>query len=247
MRLIVLRAGDVAAPVAARHGEFFSWIQRAAGGVWGGAWLEHDVRTDAPLPAPGAADGFIVTGSASSVTERAAWMLRTEELIRAVVRAKVPLLGICFGHQIIAEALGGKVARNPRGREIGTVEVRVLADDPIVAGLPRTFQVNTTHEDTVTTLPPGARVLAETDLEPYAIFAVGDLTRCVQFHPEIDGAIMRGYIDARRGDMLAEGLDAAAIGAAVADTPDGAETLRNFVRHLVRREPVAQSPPKNPC
>ena len=238
MKLLVLRAGDAAPPVAARRGEFYAWIRREAEPVWNGQWDQHDVRDmDAPLPRASDADGFIITGSSSSVTERAPWMLRTEQLIRELHAERVPLFGICFGHQLIGQALGGLVARNPRGREIGTVTVRVLDgvphDHPLLTGLPRTFSANATHVDSVVTLPPGATVLAETDLEPHAIFDVGHTTNCVQFHPEIDGDAMRGYVDARAHLVTAEGLDAQAIRERSVDAPHGAETLRNFVRHVV--------------
>jgi GMP synthase (glutamine-hydrolysing) len=236
VRLIVLRAGDAVPAVAARRGEFFEWIKREAGETWRGAWHEHDVRTDAPLPGPKDADAFVMTGSSSSVTERAPWMLRAEELIRGIAEAGTPFFGICFGHQMAGQALGGRVAKNPRGREIGTIEVRVKADasDPMIEGLAPAFHANHTHVDSVVELPPGARVLAETDREPYAAFAVGETIKCVQFHPEIDGDAMRGYVEARAHLIEAEGLDAKAILARVADAPGGAETLRNFVRHVVR-------------
>lgn len=237
VKLIVLRAGDAAPNVAARRGEFFSWIVREVGDAWTGAWVEHDVRTDAPLPDPRDADGFLVTGSSASVTDRAPWMLRTEALLRAIVDAKTPLFGICFGHQMIAEALGGKVAKNPRGREIGTVEVRVLPHaprDPMFVGLGDRFLANHTHVDSVVRLPPGARLLAETDLEPHAAYAIGDRVKCVQFHPEIDGDAMRGYVEGRAHLIAKEGGDPAPILAGVRDTPDGAATLANFVRHVVR-------------
>ena len=238
MKLLVLRAGDAAPPVAARRGEFYAWIRREAEAVWNGAWDQHDVRnTDLPLPRIDDADGFIITGSSSSVTERAPWMLRTEAFIRELHEKKVPVFGICFGHQLIGQALGGLVAKNPRGREIGTVTVRVLdsasPDHPLVAGLPRTFAANATHVDSVVTLPPGAVVLAETDLEPHAIFSVRDTTHSVQFHPEIDGDAMRGYVEARAHLLTAEGLEAEAIHERSVDAPHGAETLRNFIRHVV--------------
>ena len=234
MKLIVFRAGDAAAPVAVRRGEFFSWIRREAEPVHRGDWEEHDIRPmDVPLPAHDAADGFIITGSSSNVTERAAWMLRAEEWLRTAAAKDVPVLGICFGHQLVGEALGGRVAKNPRGREIGTVTVRRLAEDSLLDGIPETFTANCTHVESVVTLPPGAKLLAETDLEPNAIFTVGRAIKCVQFHPEIDGDAMRGYVDARADLVDAEGLDAEAIRARSVDTPYGAETLRNFVRHVV--------------
>lgn len=236
MRLIVLRAGDAAAPVAARRGEFFSWIKREVGDTWNGEWAEHDVRKDAPLPGPRDADGFIITGSSSSVTERLEWMLRTEALVRDIADAGTPLFGICFGHQIVGQALGGLVARNPRGREIGTQTVRVVAHsplDPILEGLPGEFRANHTHVDSVVQLPKGAKVIAETDLEPHAAFVIGDKVKCVQFHPEIDGDAMRGYVEARSHLIEAEGLDPKAILERVTDAPDGASTLRSFVRSVV--------------
>lgn len=237
MKLVVLRTGDAAAPVAAVHGEFFAWIQRALAGTWTGEWLEHDVRDlDVPLPAPGTGIGYLVTGSSSSVTEHAPWMRRTEAFVRSLVEAKVPLFGICFGHQLIGEALGGSVARNPRGREIGTVDVRRVTDvpcDPVLEGLPATFAANASHVDTVQRLPPHARVLAETSLEPNAVYAVGDTTRCVQFHPEFGREAMAGYIEARAERIAAEGLDLEAIRSRTIETPHAADILRNFVRNIV--------------
>jgi GMP synthase (glutamine-hydrolysing) len=238
VKLIVLRAGDAAAPVAARRGEFFGWIKREVGELWTGEWVEHDVRKDEPLPSPRDADGFVMTGSSSSVTERAPWMLRSEELIRGIKEAGTPLFGICFGHQMVAQALGGRVARNPRGREIGSVEVRVVPHDPrdpILDGIGERFRANGTHVDSVVELPPGARVLAETDLEPYAAFAIGDAIKCVQFHPEMDGDAMRGYLEARAHLIEAEGGDPNALIARATDAPEGASTLRSFVRGVVLR------------
>jgi len=159
VRIIVLRTGDALPPVAEKNGEFFDFIKRTVGDTWAHDWESLDVRVpDVALPDPETAAAFIITGSASSVTERAPWMLRTEEYVRRIVAAEVPLLGICFGHQLIGQALGGEVAKNPRGREIGTVRLEVSEDDPILEGQPRTFDVQATHSDTVVRLPPGARV-----------------------------------------------------------------------------------------
>lgn len=236
MKLVVLRTGDASPTVAARRGEYFAWIRREVGDAWSGAWAEHDVRTDAPLPDPRGAAAFIVTGSSSSVTERAPWMLRTEELVRRVVDAGTPLFGICFGHQLVAQALGAEVAKNPLGREIGTTEVSVVpgaAGDPILRGVGETFLANSTHTDAVLRLPAGATRLATTARDPNAAFALGRAVRCVQFHPEIDGDAMRGYVEARAHLVAAEGGDPAAILARCSDAPGGAATLANFVRHLV--------------
>jgi GMP synthase (glutamine-hydrolysing) len=234
--IIVLRAGNAAPSVAARRGEFPEWIVRTVGEAWGGTWEIHDVRTEAPLPDVARAAAFVMTGSSSSVTERAPWMLRAEAYVRTIAGADVPFFGICFGHQLVAQALGGEVSLNPRGREIGTVRVQRLAEDAIFDGVGDEIAVNATHKDTVTRLPAEARVLAASELEPTQAFAVGRAIRCVQFHPEIDGDAMRGYVDARAHLIAEEGGDPAAIRARAVDAPDGEAALRNFVKRFVRRD-----------
>ncbi|MGH7296683.1 MAG: glutamine amidotransferase, partial [Polyangiaceae bacterium] len=174
--------------------------------------------------------GFVITGSSASVTERAPWMLRAEGLVREIEAAGAPLLGICFGHQMVAQALGGEVRRNPRGREIGTVRVERAADDPLFAGLPSAFEANATHVDSVVRLPARAEVLASTSLDPVAAFRVGPAVRAVQFHPEFDADAIRGYLEARAHLIRDEGKDPAALLAGVRDDTRGRDVLRNFAR-----------------
>lgn len=235
--LVVLRSGDVPASIAARRGEYLAWFRDHVGGAWPHEWAEHDVRGDAPPPDPRGVAGFILTGSSHSVTERAPWMLRYEAYLRECVAVGAPVLGVCFGHQILAQALGGQVTKNPRGREMGTRVARRLGDDPLFAGLGEEFAVNTTHVDTVARLPEGARVLATTALEPHAAFALAERprVRAVQFHPEIDGDAMREWVTLRRPLLEAEGLDADAMLTEATDTPAGVSVLRNFVTELVLR------------
>jgi GMP synthase (glutamine-hydrolysing) len=231
--ILILRAGQAPDEVVRARGDFPSWIRDAVGEAWGGEWREHDARTDAPLPSVDGAAAWVITGSASSVTERAPWMLRTEEYVRAGVAAGVPILGLCFGHQIVAQALGGHVAKNPRGRELGTVRLDAEPDaagDPLMSALPASFAVNASHLDSVARLPAGARVLGRTALEPVAAYAVGERTWGVQFHPEFDGDIVRGYVRARAAQMEAEGLSPAAAIEGATDTPHGRQVLALFAR-----------------
>jgi GMP synthase (glutamine-hydrolysing) len=231
--ILVLRAGDAPPEVAEAHGEFAEWIERAVGDTWSGAWEEYDLRSSLPLPDFASVAAIIITGSIASVTERAPWMLRTEAYLREVVAAETPLLGICFGHQIMAQALGGEVQRNPRGREMGTVEVTRMSDDPLFDGIPAVLGANASHVDTVVKLPHGARILATTSLEEHAAVAFGASARGVQFHPEIDKSVMRGYVEVRKPCLMQEGYDAETILAGTSETPHARELLRNFIRHFV--------------
>ena len=130
------------------------------------------------------------------------------------------MLGICYGHQLLAHALGGEVGRNPRGREIGTVVVRRLAPaqhDPLLGVWSEAEPAHVTHLESVLALPAGAVRLAESDLDPVQAFTVGERAWGVQFHPEFDAETVRAYLLARTEKVRAEGLDPDALLAASAN------------------------------
>src|SRR5690606_28188241 len=139
----------------------------------------------------------IITGSALSVTEALPWKAAVSARLRELVSADVPVLGICFGHQLLAHALGGRVSTNPNGREMGSGPFSLLEDDEVL-GARGTFLVNNTHVDSVVELPPGARVLGHTALEPHSAVRFGPWAWGVQFHPELDADVLRDYFVARR-------------------------------------------------
>lgn len=230
MALYILRNGDVVPSLAARRGQYPDWIAAPIRESWGDEIVVVDPREGLP-PGLLEAEAVILSGSPSSVTEEAPWMLQLEEALRGLLARGTPVLGICFGHQLIAKAMGGEVQRNPRGREIGTVEVQRLADDPLFAGLPRCFAANATHMDTITRLPEGARLLATSALDEIAAYTLGS-ARCVQFHPEMDGDILRSLMEVRRPILEAEGFAVDEMIARTVDTASGPTILQNFIRSL---------------
>lgn len=230
--LVVLRAGDAIPSVAAHRGEFFRWIKEGVGEAWSGPWSEVDLRDErVSLPEVRSATAFIVTGSASSVTERATWMLRAQAWLRDAAHADVPILGICFGHQLLAEALGGHVTKNPRGRQIGTVKITLTpaAKHDHVFSREGHMLANATHVDSVSELPKGAEHLASSPLDPHAAFRFRRAWG-VQFHPEIDGELMRGYLHARREIILSEGLPHDDLVSGATDAPDAVALMKSFAR-----------------
>jgi GMP synthase (glutamine-hydrolysing) len=226
--IAILVAGDPVPLAQQRQGPFEAMIRRHAGNE---AWSVVDLRNGAPLPSPDAIAGAIVTGSASSVTDREPWTLRGEELLRQLLSAQVPVLGICYGHQMLGQALGGQVLKNPHGREIGTVQVEQIADDPVLGPIGR-YPINATHVDSVTKLPPSARVLATTALDPNAAVRFGEHTWGVQFHPEFDSEVIRAYIETRRELLLTENLDPDRLLAEVVETPAGPLILQRFLQYV---------------
>jgi GMP synthase (glutamine-hydrolysing) len=231
--LCILVTGDPVARTQSRVGGFANLVRAGLAGAWDGGFVEVDARAVESLPDSSGFAGLIVTGSASSVTERAPWILRTEEyLARAVQRQHaVPVLGICFGHQLLGQALGGMVERNPRGREMGTVKFEIVADDPILDASITPPLAHATHVDSVTVLPKGARILASTALEPHAAVRFGERAWGVQFHPEFDEQVMTEYIETRSALLAEEGRDPAAMLAGVGAARAGAVVLRRFVAH----------------
>ena len=216
-----------------RHGGFPHWI-RVASGLPRDRAVVINVEAGQTLPSTEGFAGVIVTGSGAMVTERREWSEATAAWLATAARAGFPVFGICYGHQLLAHALGGEVGNNPAGREMGTVDIELLpaaADDTLFGPLPPTFAVQLTHEQSVLRIPEGAIALARSAGDPCQAFRWGDNAWGVQFHPEFSTTHMRGYIQARKVALQREGLDAAAMLAAVAAAPEGRRVMRRFVHH----------------
>ena len=231
--ILILKTGSTHPHIREQLGDFEDWI--AAGLRDGGAAVVvHDASAgDAPPPAHGAVAGVVITGSHAMVSEREAWSEALVPWLQAAVQAQTPVLGICYGHQLLAHALGGEVGNHPEGVEIGTVTVELqdtAASDPLLGGLPETFPAQAVHWQSVRRLPPGAVRLAGSAHESHHAFRIGDRAWGVQFHPEFSDTALRAYLDGL-GDLLAdEGLDAAAIAARLQPTPEAASVLPRFAR-----------------
>jgi len=211
-------------------GTFESWITEGLA-VPGKEIRVVTVFRGEELPEPSGVRAAIVTGSAAMVTDHEPWSEETALWLRGAVAHGLPVLGICYGHQLLAYALGGTVGDNPAGREIGTITVHRLPesdDDPLFSGLPRKLTVQATHVQSVLQLPPGAVRLAESSMDPHHAFRSGERAWGVQFHPEFDAAVMRAFIAERADTLRAEGLDPTALAAAARDADDGHALLRRF-------------------
>ena len=225
-QVAVLVTGSPVAPAEAVRGDFVRMIGEKAAPSWQD-WLAIDLAGGAELPAAAGLSALIITGSPANLPQREPWMDRGLDYLELVTRADVPTLGICFGHQMLGEALGGRVGHNPKGREIGTVEYRAAESDPVVGA---SGTVNMSHVDSVLEIPSSARSLGSTDTEPHAAVRFGERCWGVQFHPEFAREILLHYLRERRTILQSEGLDTDALEASSADTPFGAEVLPAFLR-----------------
>lgn len=232
MKVLLLKAGETNPVVRTRHGDYDRWFLQTASRP-GVQFEVRQLSLGEPLPdRPEAYDAVWMTGSPLSVTQPEPWMLAAGEFLRMAGQREVPVLGVCFGHQLLSLAHGGTVRKNPKGREIGTVEVDLTdagAEDFLFAGLPRRFAAQATHEDEVPTLPPGATLLAGNAMSAVQAMAIGSYIRGVQFHPEFSTAVMRSTIEVRAGTL---GDRAPALLQGVRATPFGPKLLHNFLDHV---------------
>ena len=215
-----------------RYGGFPHWIRVAAGLEAGETVVANVERGDA-LPGREGFAGVIVSGSAAMVTDRADWSERSAEWLREAAHEGLPLLGICYGHQLLAHALGGEVAYNPAGRESGTVHIDLhppAQDDPLFSALPLKFTAHATHVQTVARPPEGATVLARSAQDDCHAFRWRDRAWGVQFHPEFSADAMRCYIDTLAPSLSDAGRDVQALRTGVRDTPDTAALMGRFAR-----------------
>lgn len=187
-RVLLVKTGSTEPALVARDGDYDDWFRAALPGGPAGCDVVAPFAGEG-LPAhPERWDGILLTGSPLSVRDEAPWMAALGRWALARAEAGQPVLGVCFGHQLLGEALGGRVEANPAGREAGTVEVALTPEGqahPLFAGLPPVLAVQATHNDALVRPPPGAVRLAGNANTAWQAFAWGPRVACVQFHPEL--------------------------------------------------------------
>jgi GMP synthase-like glutamine amidotransferase len=189
MKIGLLKCGQTLPEVIEGHGDFDAMFIRllAPYGFDFEVWdVEH---MDFPASVEDA-DGWLLTGSKHGAYEDHAFIPPLEDFIRRAWAAAVPMVGICFGHQIIAQALGGKVVKFPGGWAVGrrTYDFDGLGE----------IALNAWHQDQVVELPPDARVVARNDFTEAAALRYGDTVFTLQPHPELSPEMIRIYVDVRK-------------------------------------------------
>ena len=198
--LLIIQCGNTFPDLARRNGDFDRWFARVLDGQQV-AWQSIAVHDLAPLPDETTMQdcmGILITGSPAMVTQRLPWSEALACWLRGQVAQQRPVFGVCYGHQLLAHAFGGRVDYHEGGREIGSLEIECLPEsrsDPIFASLPGRFTAHLTHMQSVLELPPEAVVLARGEQVSIQAFRLGSSCWGVQFHPEFDEFIMQAYLD----------------------------------------------------
>ncbi|MFZ5968072.1 MAG: glutamine amidotransferase [Bacillota bacterium] len=202
-KLLIIKTGSTFDDLVPQIGDFEDWIMECLGV---NRELVHiiDVTTHHEIPDIHLFSGVIITGSHAMVTDKEEWMVKLCEWIKANYRQAVPILGICFGHQIIADSLGGNVDYHKNGIEMGSVQIQLTEagqNDLLLSCLPHEFMSYAAHSQTVTTLPHGTVVLAYNSFERHHAFRMGRCTWGIQFHPEFNSQAMMAYINRHKNSV----------------------------------------------
>ena len=200
-RFAVLKAGK-ANPGARERlgdcGDMFISLLSEPGETWDVYDVEHGVfPEDVSMH-----DGFVITGSRYSVYEDRPWIMELLERVREIYRFEIPLVGVCFGHQAVALALGGEVGLNPKGWDIGVKEITLTEAAkglPSFKKVPNPTRILVSHMDVVVRMPDQAVRLAYSERTEFEMFSLGRSVLSLQGHPEYDGEVVREIIDLLSG------------------------------------------------
>lgn len=230
--LLILKTGSTYPVISQTFGDFEHWFVRHLD--TDSRPVVRDVTLEGPPESVAGWSGVVITGSPAMVTEGLPWSEQTASWLGEAVDNDVPLLGVCYGHQLLAHAFGGRVGFRDEGRESGTFPVTLTEEgkqDRLLGQLPETFPAHLTHAQSVLALPPQAILLAHSDGEPHQAFRIGRRAWGVQFHPEFDHRIMTGYLETQARDLEREGQDPASLIAKVQETAQATSLLARFARY----------------
>ena len=153
------------------------------------------------------ADGYVITGSPASVNDPLPWIARLLDLIRELHQRRTPMVGICFGHQAIARALGGQVGPSPGGWRFGIAPTRFNQVLPFMEPPARDLDMYAAHREQVLALPTGAEIIGGDPFFPSASFVIGDHILTTQYHPEFTPEFMQALVEPMSHLMPADALD----------------------------------------
>lgn len=182
-RVTIIETGIVSPNNRERHGSYPQMFARMIGAADPAVTFGTvSIPAGEPLPDIDALEAILITGSVAGVYDPLDWIAPLEEFVRAAHDKQVPMVGVCFGHQLIAQALGGTVRKSEKGFGLGRHVYDVAPDNGLIEG-PQ-IALACSHQDQVITPPEGARTILSSDFTPHAGLLYGDTTLSVQAHPE---------------------------------------------------------------
>jgi GMP synthase-like glutamine amidotransferase len=187
-------------------------------------------------------DGWLISGSRYGVYDQLEWMFPLQDFVRELAHAQVPLIGVCFGHQIIAEALGGKVVKSDKGWGVGVQRYSIDQDRAWMRERQSSIGIYAYHQDQVVTCPESATVFSSSEFCPFAGLSYGDSIISVQAHPEFEEAYERALLELFGGNVIpAEVAQAALADMDAGARPDTQLLADWFAEFFLSREAAAEN------
>ena len=233
-KILILKTGSAHSTIVEKYGDFENYFINQMG-IASDNFRVLSVYTNIELPEFVDVSAVIITGSHSMVTDNDNWSIRLSQWIRDIAQENIPIMGVCYGHQLLASAFGGTVDYNPKGKEIGTVNIELTEEgqrDPLLGVLPKKFFGQVYHSQTVTKLPPNARLLAKNDFEQHHAFAINGNIWGVQFHPELNADIVLAYIEHEKKYLIEEGYNVEQLKSSVCNNFSGKLLLDRFMEFI---------------
>ena len=198
-KITIIEAGLISREVRARHGSFPQMFERMIRAADASASFATVRLADGEgLPDPVSMEAILITGSSAGVYDDLDWIPPLERFVRAAYEARVPMVGICFGHQLIAQALGGTVRKSDKGWGIGRHVYDVVPDNGVIDG--EKIAIACSHQDQVIEPPAGATTILHSTFTPHAgILYESGAVLSVQPHPEFTAAFAHICCEIRRG------------------------------------------------
>ncbi len=249
MRIGILRTGDLPPAIAAEHGGYGELFVRMLEGAEP-SFAAHivDVEGGEMPDSPHAADGWLITGSRHGVYEDHAWIEPLKAFLRESLAREVPVVGICFGHQILAEAMGGRTVKSDKGWGLGVSDYAPADSIPWAPDLQVPWQGYAIHQDQVVEQPPDTTLLMTSEFCPLAALAYGppETPRAltVQPHPEYSRELFEKLANSRLSSVVPEPVLARAMDSMSRPVDPGpwVRTIVEFFKRAhARRQPAAVS------
>lgn len=223
MKLTIIQTGDVPAPLRNRFGPYRRMFETMFDGTGQGFSYEMVAVSDgAPCPDPSGLEGIVITGSAAGVYDDLPWLDPLRAFIRGAYGKRTPMLGVCFGHQIMADALGGDVRKSDKGWGLGRHSYAVTTRPGFMRAAPDALAVACSHQDQVIVPPAEAEVILASDFTPNAGLSYRNgAALSFQPHPEFADDYTIALAEMRRGKAPDNVVEAAL--ASVAKPSDSGE------------------------
>ena len=210
MKVGILKTGRPPKPAIERFGTYPEmFVQLLGPDAYD--WRTYDVDGGELPPSPTECDAYIITGSSAGVYDPEPWIQPAMDFLRAA-KGQAALVGVCFGHQLMAQAFGGQVIKSPKGWGVGEHVYEVLRDEPWIDERPLRIRLPASHQDQVVEKPPSADVFAASDFTPFAGLVYRDQPAIsIQPHPEFAPAYAMSLIESRRGGVYPDAQADAAV------------------------------------